>query len=244
MRPKSARSRALLIGTGWTLAVMTLAWFKSSADEPIYLWPLGAVALGWAGVVAYALGREQRAAAAWAEAAARDCRAVVEGLAQAMGAQMQQTCGELVCVDDLLGHAIKQLTAAFKGMNEQMGRQQSELARLAAAAPGAPTTDPLHAAAERVAIEVNDAVTALQFRDVVGQKLGHVRRELDALQQAMRRLRELSAAPAAAAPALAGAPEHAYIAARVQDLLRELEQAKAISPARQELMHAGEVDLF
>ena len=83
---------------------------------------------------------------------------------------------------------------------------------------------------------MNGAVTALQFRDVVGQKLGHLRSELEALEQVMHRVREVSAAPAE--PAVAG------LAARVQGLLRELEQAKAVGPVQQALMHAGEVDLF
>lgn len=50
MQPNGARNRALLIGTGWTLAAaVALALFKSSPSEPIYLWTLGVVAFGWAG---------------------------------------------------------------------------------------------------------------------------------------------------------------------------------------------------
>lgn len=244
MQANGARKRALLIGTGWTLAAaVALAFFKSSPSGPIYLWTLGVVALGCTGVLLHALAAERRAASAALAAAGCETRAVVASLAQAMGVEMRRACGELARVDELLAHAIEQLMAAFDSVSDQAHRHQSELA-LAAAARGTPAAHGLRAAAERVASDVNGAVTALQFRDVVGQKLGHVRRELEALEQVMQRIRELSAAQSkpAAAPGRAHAP--AELAARVQGLLRELERAKAASPAQQELMRAGEVDLF
>ncbi|MBE0621493.1 MAG: hypothetical protein IH605_12945 [Burkholderiales bacterium] len=226
-------------------AVAALASFKSSAAEPIYLGTMGIVALGWAAVLLQALAAERRAAGAFMAAAGSETRGVIEGLTQAMGEQMQRSRGELVRVDDLLGHAIEQLMAAFHSVRDQVSRHQIELAQEADGAQGMPDGERLRAAVERVASEVNGAVTALQFRDVVGQKLGHVRRELEVLEQVMQRVRELSAEQSnpAAVPGQAGTPE-AELAAQVLDLLRELEQAKAASPVRQELMHAGEVDLF
>lgn len=246
VQPNGARNRALLIGTGWTLAAaLALAGFKSAASEPIYLWSLGLVALGWAGVLLHALAAERRVASASLAASGCETRAVLDGLAQAMGMEMQRACSELVRVDDLLAHAIEQLMAAFSSASEQVRSHQSELALAAAGARG-PDAEQLRATAERFANEVNGAVTALQFRDVVGQKLGHVRRELEALQQVMHRVREASSAPSGPepAPGRARAPGHADLAARVLDLLRELEQAKAASPVQQELMHAGDVELF
>lgn len=77
--------------------------------------------------------------------------------------------------------------------------------------------------------DVNGAVIAMQFRDVVGQKLGHVRGELDTLDQLMRRI---------------GESGQENFAARVQELLHEMGHNKASNPAKQQLMHAGEVTLF
>ena len=77
--------------------------------------------------------------------------------------------------------------------------------------------------------DVNGAVIAMQFRDVVGQKLGHVRGELDTLDQLMRRI---------------GESRQENFAARVQELLHEMGHKKASNPAQQQLMHAGEVTLF
>jgi len=243
VQANGARKRALLTGTGWTLAaVAALAFFKSSASEPIYLWTLGVVALGWAGVLLQALAAGQCAASAALVAADGEVSAVIDGLAQAMGMEMRRASSELLRVDELLAHAIERLVAAFNSVSDEASRHQSELALAAAA--GTAASERLRAAAERVASDVNGAVTALQFRDVVGQKLAHVRRELEALEQVMQRIREVSAASPAAAPGRVRVPGQAQLAARVQALLLELEQARAVSPAQQELMHAGEVELF
>jgi len=77
--------------------------------------------------------------------------------------------------------------------------------------------------------DVHGAVIAMQFRDVVGQKLGHVRGELDILEQLLQRISESG---------------QENFAMRVQQLLHEMEQKKASNPAAQQLMHAGEVTLF
>lgn len=245
MQTNGARNRALLMGSGWTLAAAAaLAWFKSSPAEPITLWTMGVVALGWAGILLHALAAERRAAGAFIAAAGSDTRGMIDGLAQAMGAEMQRACRELARVDELLAHAIERLMAAFGSVSEQGQRQWSELALAAAGAQGTPDAERWRAASGRAASNVNGAVTALQFRDVVGQKLGHVRRELEALEQLMQRVRELSAAQAGAATAGGRARAPAQFAAQVQALLLELEQVKAANPVQQALMHAGEVDLF
>ncbi|HUX25698.1 MAG TPA: hypothetical protein VMV87_13905 [Burkholderiales bacterium] len=240
MRPNGARKQALLIGTGWTLAVLAaLALFKSSPTAPIYLWALGIVALGWAGILRHGLAAQGRAASA-AAAACGEHGVALDGIAQAVGVQMRQARGELLRVDELLGHAIEQLMAAFNNVSDGVSRHQSELARTAAAAPGTDASERLRQVAEHVAREIDGAVMALQFRDVVGQKLGHVRRELEVLEQLMQRVREASAAQLVLAPTVG----RAQLARRVQGLLQELEQMNAASPVQQELMHAGEVELF
>lgn len=247
MQPNGTRKRALLIGAGWTLAALAaLAWVKSSFPEPIYLWSLGLVALGWAAALLQALAGAQRAASAALAAAGSETRAVIDGVARALGGEIQEVCSELTRVDELLAHAIEQLMVAFSSVSDQVCVHQRELARQATGAQSPSAADRLRAAAERVASDVNGAVTAMQFRDVVGQKLGHVRRELEALGQMTQKIRELYAAQSGLAAAL-GRPEArgpADLGAGVRGLLRELERHRAASPARQELMHAGEVDLF
>lgn len=248
MQLNGAQKRALLIGAAWTLAaaMVSVLLFKSLLFEPIYLWTLGVVALGWAGILLHALAAGRRAAGISAVAACGEFRAVIDGLAQVMSAEMRRACKELMRVDELLAHAIEQLMSAFNSVSDQASSHQSELAQAAAAAQGTPAAERLRLAAERVAKDVNGAVTALQFRDVVGQKLGHVRRELEALEQVMDRIRAVSAAQPeqASTPERSCEPGQTLLAARIQGLLLELEHAKATSPAQQELMHAGEVDLF
>lgn len=234
MQTNGVRNDALFLGTAWTLILAgTLYLFKSSPTWPISVLSLAAAGLGWVAISAYALRRERRAMDAGLAAADAASRAAVDAMAQVMIEQMQGACTELQRVDELLAHAIEQLMAAFNSVSEQARAHQSELAQAAAAAAGAPGAERLRAAAERVASDVDGAVTALQFRDVVGQKLGHVRSELAALEQAMHGIREASAQCA-----------QAELAPRVGGLLRQLRQARAASPARQELMHAGEVELF
>jgi len=242
VQTNGVRNDAIFLGMAWTLVLAVPFYlFKSSSTWPISVLSLAAAGLGWAAVLVYALRRERRAMEAAMEAAmdaglaAADgaSRGAVDGMAQVMIEQMQGACTELQRVDDLLGHAIEQLMAAFNSVSEQARAHQSELAQAAAAAQGMPGAERLRAAAERVASDVNGAVTALQFRDVVGQKLGHVRSELAALEQAMHRIREVSAQCA-----------QADLPQRVGGLLQQWRQARAASPVRQELMQAGEVELF
>jgi hypothetical protein len=226
----------------WTLVLaVPLWWFKSSPAWPISVLSLAAAALGWAGIVVCALRQESRGAAEHERrtpevepaAAGGESHAAIDGMAQVLIEQMQSACAELLRVDELLAHAIEQLMAAFNSVSEQARLHQREFAQAAVAGEGTPGAARLRAAAERVANDVNGAVTALQFRDVVGQKLGHVRAELAALEQAMHRIREVSAKCA-----------HADLAERVGGLLRQLQQSRVVTPVRQQLMHAGEVELF
>ena len=239
------RNRALLIGAAWTLAApAALAWFNLGAAAPIYPWSLGVVALGWAVILRRTLARAERAVNVELALAASETCSVIDGVARAMGSEIQGACSELMRVDELLAHAIEQLMTAFNSVSDEVYAHQRELARQAAIAQGTLAADRLRAAAERVASDVHGVVTALQFRDVVGQKLGHVRRELEALAQMLQRIRDLSAVQSRPAAVPARPQVAADLGAGVRGLLRELEQPRSASPARQELMHAGEVELF
>jgi hypothetical protein len=234
VQTRNIRNRGLVVGGGGTLTVaVALVWFKSASPGPIYLWSLGIVALGWAVVLWQALVGAQRAANAEIDAAGRETRAVIDGVTQLTSEEIHEACEELMRVDELLAHAIEQLMAAFHSLGDRTSLHQGELARQTAAQEDTPAAECMQAAAERVAVDMDSAVTALQFRDVVGQKLGHVRSELLALEQAMRGIR----LAATECP-----PEE--LALQIRALLQQLQQAKAASPARQELMHAGEVELF
>jgi hypothetical protein len=173
---------------------------------PISLVSLAAAGLGWAVLLAFTTRRAMLAGLAAGGGASREA---IDAMAQALIGQMQGTCTELQRADELLGHAIEQLIASF----HQLG--------------GPAGANPFDAGG------VSGAVTALQFRDVVGQKLGHVRAGLLELEQVLHGIREVS-----------GRCEHADRAADVGRLLRRLQHARAASPAQQELMHAGEVQLF
>jgi hypothetical protein len=241
------RKRALLRGAGWTLAVpMALAWFKSDLPEPIYLWTLGIVAAGWAAVLLHALACAQRAVSAELAQAGSEMSALIGGVVRATGDEIRGACSELSRVDELLAHAIEQLMTAFDSVSGEVQAHQRELEQQADVAMGTPAAERLRSAAGRVANDVNGVVTALQFRDVVGQKLGHVRCELEALGQVMQKIRELVAAQSgpAAKPLHRDSSNAAGLGAGVRALLQELEQPRAASPVRQALMHAGEVELF
>lgn len=239
MQTNAARNRAFLAGAVWTLAIIAAhVWFKSAAFEPISLMSMGAVGLGWAWLLLQAVKAERRTAQKLIAGLGNENLVVIDELADVISMEMQRAHIELGRVDDLLAHAIEQLMSAFNSVGEQARSHQDELARMASEARGGPGAEELRAAAEQVAKDVNGAVMALQFRDVVGQKLGHVRRELEALEQVMRQIRMVSGGNAAAPP------KQADLAALVQGLLREMKQTRATSPVQQELMHAGEIDLF
>jgi hypothetical protein len=176
----------------------------------------------------------------YSDAAGGGSLAVINGLAKVTGAEMRRACNELLRVDELLEHAIGQLVTAFNSVSEEARRHRHELVRAAAVAPATHAAGRLRAKAQCVANDVNGAVTALQFRDVVGQKLGRVRCELEALERMMQRIRVVSAPE----PGLAQPPAQAQLATPVHGVLQDLGRAQAVSPARQELMRAGEVDLF
>lgn len=220
------RSKAFLLGAAWTFAWgVPIFFFKSSGPWPICVMSLGAVGVGWA-----VLLRRERAALA---ATCNDSRDAVDGIAQVLIKQMQGTCTELERVDELLGHAIDELMVVFSSVSVKAREHQNDLARMAVANQGTLVAEQLCMTAACINDDLDRAVTALQFRDVVGQKLGHVHLELVTLEQAMHGIREVSSQCV-----------QANLAVRVGGVLREMQQARPASPVRQKQMHAGEIELF
>ena len=244
MESNSVRKTALLSGMAWTAAVAAAAAFlKFLVSEPIPIVSLSvlllsATAFGWALVLVTALGRQQRMAAESLSHAAAATREVIDNMAEVTGAQMSGARAEMLRADQLLGDAIDRLVEVFEKLTVQ-ARAQSDLAQ------ATPAAAELVAAAERVASDVNSAVMALQFRDMVGQKLGHVREKLVSAEEAMYEIRLASSQAAeAAAAGAADAPGPAELAARVYERLDRLQQAEASTPVRQQMMSAGDVELF
>ena len=156
---------------------------------------------------------------------------------------MKSAQQELEGADELLLDAIGRLVAAF-GNIAALVREQSGLAIEAwgagpADAGNAGSLSRLRAIAEQVDVEVNEAVTALQFQDLVGQKLGHVRERLQVLDEMLERITQLVHEDEGA-----GADSPARRLDRIGEVLQEHRDAKPASPVRQELMSAGAVELF
>ena len=249
MNSNGVRDTALVQGAAWTAAVAALlACLKLFDLAPIPVLStsvllLGVLvlivtALGWALILAQALGSAQRDADERLSVAASAMRDMIDGMAEVTGAQMSGARSEMLRADQLLGDAIDRLVEVFERVTAQ-ARAQSDLAQ------STPAAAEVRAAAERVASDVNSAVMALQFRDMVGQKLGHVREKLVAAEEAMYEIRLASAQAAeAAAAGLPEALEPTVLAAQVRARLQKLQQAEATTPVRQQAMNAGEVELF
>jgi hypothetical protein len=236
------RNKALALGVAWTAALAALlAYLKFLDLMPIPTVSLSAAALGWALLLVNALGKMQRAGIDRLTLAAAATRDVIDSMAEVTGEQMSGARAEMLRADQLLGDAIDRLVLVFEKVTAQ-ARAQCDLAQAQGTTPAAAE---LRIAAERVASDVNSAVMALQFRDMVGQKLGHVREKLVVAEEAMYEIRLASAQAAeAAATGAADAPGPAELAAKVRDRLQHLQAAEASTPVRQQLMHAGEVELF
>lgn len=107
--------------------------------------------------------------------------------------------------------------------------------------------DELGAGVTIVAGQVGEAITALQFQDMVSQLIGHSLRRVEALGDVMRQLGELSGTldgaarrgdHAALAVALHGGTE------RVVSRLESMVKQTTHSPVNQQSMSQGDVELF
>jgi hypothetical protein len=240
----SVRNLALVQGGAWTAAMAAvLACLKFFGLGPIpelslSVLSLCVMALGWALILGGALGKLRQAALERLAVSASATREVIDSMAEVTGQQMSGARSEMLRADQLLGDAIDRLVEVFEKLTAQ-ARAQSDLAQ------ATPAAEELRVAAERVANDVNSAVMALQFRDMVGQKLGHVREKLVAAEEAMYEIRLASAQSAeAAAAGEADAQGPEKLAVQVYERLQQLHQAEATTPVRQQAMHAGDIELF
>lgn len=140
-----------------------------------------------------------------------DCLAAVcSGSAESMR-------GELKRVEALLQDAIGRLTRAFGELGNAL---QGEA---------------VGATEHGVEASVHEAVTALQFEDLVRQHLAHVGRQLADLEAALELLPALARAGASAAGRDAN---------RAREILARLELARHRGPVGQSGMSAGAMELF
>jgi methyl-accepting chemotaxis protein len=118
-------------------------------------------------------------------------------------------------------------------VNSGMGHAMSEISAIAA----------------RVEHDVNQAVTSLQFQDMVTQLLEHVKRRCEALDEVLVLLGNVSVPAAALEPGAADFSAEAAASARaaaaaVVDALDRLRQTGERNPVRQQQMSTGAVELF
>jgi methyl-accepting chemotaxis protein len=95
---------------------------------------------------------------------------------------------------------------------------------------------------------VNAAVTALQFQDMVTQLLGHVKRRASELGEVSNKIASVAAdLSSPAAHGLGGEQRARNLRAMTDDLLAQLARTREISvrnPVRQESVSSGDVELF
>ena len=147
----------------------------------------------------------------------------IDVMAVKLGEQMQSARGELSKADQLLGDAIEQLVDAF----------DHAVRRASPAGPECATFD------------TDAAVTALQFRDMVGQKLGHVRDKLVLAEEVLYEIRIIlseEARPISADPARAS--PLGTMETRIRALLDTLQQVGTSTPVNQQRIQAGDIELF
>ncbi|MBI4938790.1 MAG: chemotaxis protein [Nitrosomonadales bacterium] len=89
---------------------------------------------------------------------------------------------------------------------------------------------------------VGNAVTSLQFQDMVNQLLQHSKLRLSSIQDAWRRIGELAQEEQQGRFASAG--ETAVVRQEISNLFGRIDQVSQRNPVRQEKMSSGEVELF
>jgi methyl-accepting chemotaxis protein len=105
----------------------------------------------------------------------------------------------------------------------------------------------LAASAHTIEMEVNRAVTGLQFQDMVSQLMSHINKRVDALDEVVRGLGELAGAlqiDAQAHNARAALQQLGESTRRVNESLANLHVETKHNPVDQKGMAAGDVDLF
>lgn len=109
----------------------------------------------------------------------------------------------------------------------------------------AKAVETMGAVAQDLDSEVNRAVVALQFQDIVAQLMGHVQRRVAALEAVMRHLAQMAhALPADVADPLAASAALKREADNLSRSLAGLGVATSRSPVSQTQMSQGDVELF
>lgn len=160
----------------------------------------------------------------------------IGGLMQSMDTSVRQTehaIQKMAAQDMNFALESKRRVEEVVGVMEDINRRRSE------------AISEMGSAASRVGVEVNRAVTALQFQDIVSQLLGHITRRVEALEGVTPTLEAM-------ARALPSSPEEAAAKAhflqgevdRMAENLAYLNSSTHHNPVAQEGMGHGDVELF
>ena len=119
---------------------------------------------------------------------------------------------------------VEQTMDNVQNMNRQVNTAVSDMAAISA----------------RVEQDVGVAVTSLQFQDMVTQLVGHTRRRIDLLDQALGRISQQI--QAGTTPSGSDLAAWRRCLAEIRSLAKESEQKH--SPVRQDSITAGDIELF
>lgn len=154
--------------------------------------------------------------------------------------------GELSQADRLVGDAVGDLVAGFRHISSLTRSQQEislAIAQTAALANGGNMGSLLErqrVIAGQIEQEVDAAVTALQFGDLVAQLLAHTRIRVDAIGTALQRIDMLDAGPEGGE--LSGKPLRFH--AGVSRAVLVANAASRAKPVVQQGMQQGDIELF
>lgn len=154
--------------------------------------------------------------------------------------------GELSQADRLVGDAVGDLVAGFKHISKLTRSQQEislaivQTAALANGGDMGPLLERQRVIAGQLEQEVDAAVTALQFGDLVAQLLAHTKIRVDAIGTALQRIDLLDAGPGG--DELSGKPLRFH--AGVSRAVMVANAASRAKPVVQQGMQRGDIELF
>jgi methyl-accepting chemotaxis protein len=180
--------------------------------------------------------------------------AVVADEVRDLSARTAQFSQQISGMMQAMGVAVRDTEAAIKKMSaqdmsfalESKGRVEGIVGALEAVyQERAAALGEMGEAAHQVESELNKAVTALQFHDIVSQLVAHVTRRIEALDRVARHFDTLAGGLAwAPADAEAAAQTLKREVAGVSTSLADLSTRTAHNPVSQKEMAHGEVELF
>ena len=154
--------------------------------------------------------------------------------------------GELSQADRLVGDAVGDLVAGFKHISK-LTRSQQEISLAIVQTAALANGEDMGSLLERQRViagqleqEVDAAVTALQFGDLVAQLLAHTRIRVDAIGTALQRIDLLDAGPEG--DELSGKPLRFH--AGVSRAVMVANAASRAKPVVQQGMQRGDIELF